>query len=122
MTLIAYYSKTGNTRRFVDKLNMPTVEITPGLTLAQPIILVTPTYNFGQVPLEVTEFLYRNGDLLRAVIGAGNRVWGANFARAGRLVAEQYNVPLLGEIELAGTTQETENIRERLVEIEKTRD
>lgn len=114
MTLIAYYSKTGNTRRFVGNLSMPTVEITPGITLEQPFVLVTPTYNFGQVPLEVTEFLYRNGDLLRAVIGAGNRVWGANYARAGRLVAEQYGVPLLGEIEMVGTTQETENIRERL--------
>lgn len=114
MTLIAYYSKTGNTRRFVDKLDQSAVEITPGLTLEQPFVLVTPTYNFGQVPLEVTEFLYRNGDLLTSVIGAGNRVWADNYARAGRLVAEQYNVPLLGEIELAGTTQETENIRERL--------
>ncbi|PAD91647.1 class Ib ribonucleoside-diphosphate reductase assembly flavoprotein NrdI [Shouchella clausii] len=114
MTLIAYYSKTGNTRRFVEKLEQPAVEITSGLTLAQPFVLVTPTYNFGQVPLEVTEFLYRNGDHLTAVIGAGNRVWGANYARAGRLVAEKYEVPLLGEIELAGTAQETENIRERL--------
>jgi protein involved in ribonucleotide reduction len=105
---------TGNTHRFVARLGLPTVDLSAKPTTDQRFILVTPTYNFGKIPAPVSDFLYRNGDLMAGVIGGGDRVWGDNFARAARSIAEAYEVPLLGTFEKAGTTQEFESITERL--------
>ena len=33
---------------------------------------------------------------------SGNRNWGLNFAKAGRTISEEYNVPLLMKFELHG--------------------
>lgn len=106
MTLIAYYSKTGNTRRFVDKLDQSAVEITPGLTLEQPFVLVTPTYNFGQVPEEVVEFIKFNHTNMLGVVGTGNIVWAQNFAKSADIISRQFSVPIIRKIELSGTAQD----------------
>ncbi|MDF2684500.1 MAG: ribonucleotide reductase assembly protein NrdI, partial [Brevibacillus sp.] len=58
--LIAYDSKTGNVRRFVNKLNLPTVEIDAQMVIEEPFVLVTYTTGFGQVPEKVASFLQRN--------------------------------------------------------------
>lgn len=93
---------------------MTAVDIIETPALTETFILVTPTYQNGKIPATVTEFLYRNGDLIAGVVGGGDRVWGANYARAARSISEAYDVPLLGTFEKAGTTQEIESITERL--------
>ncbi len=116
--IIAYYTLTGNTRRFIERLDLPAIKVTPDMALTAPFILVTPTYNFGQVPADVAIFLSRNESRLVGVVGAGDRVWGANFAQAGRTISEQYGVTLIGEFEKAGTDEDVRIIRERVVKFE----
>lgn len=113
--IIAYYTLTGNTRRFIERLDLPAIRVTPDLTLTAPFILVTPTYNFGQVPADVEAFLSQNHAGMVGVVGAGDRVWGANFAQAGRSISAQHGVPLLGEFEKAGTDEDIRIIRERVI-------
>lgn len=118
--LIAYYSLTGNTRRFVARLAPPAdrLEISAHKRATEPFVLVTPTYNFGNVPATVERFIDNNASYMVGVVGAGNRNWGDNFAKAGRIIAQQYDVPLLGVIELVGTEQDVKTITERMRELE----
>lgn len=110
--LIAYYSLTGNVRRFVAKTGIAAVEIKPGLMLAEPFICVTGTYGFGQVAVPVADFLAANSAYLAGVAASGNRNWGGNYAKAADIIATQYGVPIVGRFELAGTDADVAKIRE----------
>lgn len=106
--LIAYDSRTGNVRRFVEKLNMSSVQIEDAMTLNEPFVLVTYTTGFGEIPEKVMSFLKRNHRRLIGVAASGNRNWGENFAKSADLVAQLYGVPVLGKFELAGTRHDVE--------------
>ncbi|GAA3734096.1 class Ib ribonucleoside-diphosphate reductase assembly flavoprotein NrdI [Salinicoccus jeotgali] len=113
--IIAFYSMTGNVRRFINGSGIAedydTYEIrasNKNERIHEPFILVTSTYGFGGVPNEVKAFLEVNNDLMRAVASSGNRNWGENFARAGEDISENYNVPLLMKFELHGNQKDRE--------------
>lgn len=94
--------------RFVEKLkftNRMWVR-TGNETVTQPFILITYTTGFGEVPSEVSAFLERHHHLMEGVVASGNRNWGDNFAKAGRLISYQYEKPLIHEFELAGLQQD----------------
>ncbi|MED4579067.1 class Ib ribonucleoside-diphosphate reductase assembly flavoprotein NrdI [Bacillus atrophaeus] len=112
--LIAYYSRTGNVRRFVTKTGLPAVELTPDLSLTEPFVCVTGTYGFGQVAGTVSDFLADNSDYLAGVAASGNRNWGDNFAKAADVIAAQYGVPVIGRFELAGTDADVRQFSERV--------
>ncbi|MED3230349.1 class Ib ribonucleoside-diphosphate reductase assembly flavoprotein NrdI [Bacillus velezensis] len=112
--LIAYYSLTGNVRRFVAKTGLAAIEIKAGLMLSEPFVCVTGTYGFGQVAGTVSDFLANNSDYLAGVAASGNRNWGDNFAKAADVIAAQYGVPIVGRFELAGTDAEVRQFIERV--------
>ncbi|MCY8898082.1 class Ib ribonucleoside-diphosphate reductase assembly flavoprotein NrdI [Bacillus spizizenii] len=112
--LIAYYSRTGNVRRFVAKTGLPAVEITPDLTLTEPFVCVTGTYGFGQVAVPVADFLAANNAHLVGVAASGNRNWGDNYAKAADIIAARYGVPVIGRFELAGTDADVRQFIERV--------
>ena len=106
--LIAYDSKTGNVRRFVNKLAMPSVQIEDDMTLDEPFVLVTYTTGFGQAPDKVMKFLSRNSSRMVGVSASGNRNWGEGFARSADRISAMYGVPVLCKFELSGTTRDVE--------------
>ncbi|KIL38901.1 ribonucleotide reductase stimulatory protein [Gordoniibacillus kamchatkensis] len=106
--LIVYDSRTGNVRRFAEKLPVPTVQIEDGMAVDEPFVLITYTTGFGQVPDKVKAFLQRNYRYLRGVSASGNRNWGEGFARSADRIAERYGVPVLGKFELSGTSHNVE--------------
>ena len=105
--MIVYYSKTHNTERFVKKLDTPSVTI-DDYDGSQTFILITPTYFFGQVPQEVSNFLESYSNNMVGVISCGNKNWGLAFAQAGNKIADRYNVPLLHKLELSGNKKDKE--------------
>jgi len=119
--LIAYDSRTGNVRRFVDKLKdglrLPSVQIQPDLLLDEPFVLITYTTGFGQVPDKVDAFLAGNHAFLRGVAASGNRNWGANFAKSADMIAHRYHVPVLAKFELSGTTRDLEYFQNEVTSI-----
>jgi protein involved in ribonucleotide reduction len=117
--IIAFDSKTGNVRRFINKLDLPlpTVQIQPDLLLDEPFILVTYTTGFGQVPDSVNTFLKRNHKLMRGVAASGNRNWGSSFARSADTISDQYRVPMLAKFELSGTSRDLEQFRSGVASI-----
>ncbi|GAA4851468.1 class Ib ribonucleoside-diphosphate reductase assembly flavoprotein NrdI [Paenibacillus vulneris] len=112
--LIAYDSKTGNVRRFVEKLNMRVVQIEEMMTVNEPFVLITYTTGFGQVPQKVMSFLQKNHANLMGVSASGNRNWGEGFARSADLIAKLYKVPVVSKFELSGTKQDVERFKQEV--------
>lgn len=112
--LVYFSTKSGNTRRFIDKLGLhaqriPLHRTDPPLLMDEPFILVTPTYGDGDpktaVPPQVIRFLNdeRNRSLIRGVIAGGNTNFGEAYGLAGRVISHKCQVPLLYRFELMGT-------------------
>ncbi|WP_282040691.1 class Ib ribonucleoside-diphosphate reductase assembly flavoprotein NrdI [Halomonas alimentaria] len=120
--LIYFSTRSGNTHRFIRKLDLPARRIpiereAPTLAVTRPFILVTPTYGGGEakgaVPAPVIRFLNEadNRALLVGVIAAGNTNFGAAYGLAGRIIAEKCGVPLLYRFELLGTDEDVTRVR-----------
>ena len=113
---VYYASMTGNVRRFIGKVGLPAEEITVNAAVDEPFILVTYTIGFGEVPKGVADFLRMNNANLRGVAVSGNRIWGANFGKAGDIIAREYGVPLLHRFELSGSDEDVRIFKERAIE------
>lgn len=112
--LVYFSSASGNTARFVTRLGLPAsrIPVAPADDMPRPTgpyVLICPTFadgaGRGAVPKQVIRFL-NDPDrraLLRGVIAAGNRNFGATFALAGRVIAEKCKIPVLYSFELAGS-------------------
>ena len=115
---VVYFSFSGNVRRFITRAELKnTMEITQNNCterLDEPFIMVTGTIGFGVIPQPVQGFLEVNHDLIRAVAASGNRNWGQNFAKAGRAISEQYNVPLLMKFEVQGTKEDISEFKDKV--------
>lgn len=107
---IIYYSMTGNVKSFINKsdyfnqaINMEEINY----KITQPYILITSTINFGDVPQKVKDFLSYsdNSHYIKGVISSGNKNWGPNFGRAGDIISEKYNIPLLMKFEMRGNKE-----------------
>ncbi|SIT09209.1 protein involved in ribonucleotide reduction [Paracoccus saliphilus] len=128
MGLVYYSSASGNTVRFVAGLDMAAdrIPLRPAEAMPEPVksfVLICPTFADGQgrgaVPKQVIRFLNdpTRRALLRGVIGAGNRSFGATFALAARVIAEKCNVPMLYRFELAGTETDRLRVKAGLTEL-----
>jgi len=128
--LLVYFSSvSGNTARFIEKLGMPALRIPlrstdPALVVDEPFVLVTPTYGGGQgrdeekgaVPKQVIRFLNdeHNRRNLRGVISAGNTNFGEAFCLAGDIISRKCSVPHLYKLEVFGTPEDVERVRDGL--------
>lgn len=120
--LVYFSSGSGNTHRFVTRLDLPATRLPLHVSaslpdITAPFVLICPTYADGQgrgaVPKQVIRLLNQPSirALLRGVIGAGNRNFGATFALAGNQIARKCNVPVLYRFELAGTETDIARVR-----------
>lgn len=126
MTEIVYFSSTsGNTHRFVEKLDLPARRIPiysrdAPLRVTEPYVLIVPTYGSGNgngaVPKQVIRFLNDEGNrsLIKGVIGAGNTNFGATYGIAGDIIAGKCKVPHMYRFELFGTPDDVRVVRDGL--------
>ena len=128
--MIVYFSSTSeNTKRFVEKLDIPAERIPlfwdsqSPLVVSQDYILVAPTYGAGKhsatVPKQVIKFLNlpENRAHLKGVIGMGNTNFGEHFCMAAEIIAAKLEVPLLYKVEILGTPEDVEKVKE-LIELQ----
>lgn len=130
--LVVYFSSvTENTRRFVEKLDLPNVRIPlhrneEPLIVNEPYVLVCPTYGGGAsmthqnsrpVPVQVIRFLNdeHNRSLIRAVVAGGNSNFGRDFGLAGEIIAKKCSVPYVYRFELMGNSEDARILREGLL-------
>ena len=127
--LVYFSSRSGNTARFVAALGLPAQRIPEAASAELPMppgpyVLICPTYADGEgrgaVPKPVIRFLNdpARRALIRGVIAAGNRNFGATYALAGTIIAQKCGVPVLYRFELAGTETDLARVREGLARFE----
>lgn len=119
--LVYFSSQSENTHRFITRLGLPArripVDKAQRLQVDRPFILMVPSYGGGSargaVPAQVIQFLNdeANRRLLRGVIAAGNRNFGAGFCLAGDIIAQKCQVPYLYRFELMGTADDIANVK-----------
>ncbi|MGC6769591.1 class Ib ribonucleoside-diphosphate reductase assembly flavoprotein NrdI [Enterococcus sp. LJL128] len=119
---IVYFSVTGQTRRFIKKLDLPAYEIEPAnpfFEINEPFVLIVPTYDI-EITEVVNDFLdYKsNKDFLQGVAGGGNRNFAELFIYTAKDIARDYHVPLVFSFEFSGTTEDVESFKKVVSEIE----
>lgn len=126
---IVYFSNySGNTKKFVEKIDDGNLSINipidrssgSGLTVDSPYVLFVPTYGGGEgraaIPRQVRSFLNvkENRKLLRGVVGFGNTNFGEHFCKAADLISAKTGVPVIAKIEIFGTQEDVNKVKERL--------
>jgi protein involved in ribonucleotide reduction len=124
---IVYFSNySGNTKRFVEKLDNLSIRIPISWDPASPVyakdeyVLMVPTYGGGSprstIPKQVKSFLNieENRNLLRGVVGFGNTNFGDNYCKAAELIAQKTGVPVIARVEIFGTDDDVNKVKERL--------
>ena len=112
---LAYFSVTGQTRRFVSKTDLPNVEITPddALEMDEPFLLITHSYAEESPTVSksidvmdpVFDFMAYNDNYkhCRGIIGTGNRNFAGIYIFTAKEVSAKYQIPLLYDFEFNGT-------------------
>ncbi|MDR0298360.1 MAG: class Ib ribonucleoside-diphosphate reductase assembly flavoprotein NrdI [Streptococcaceae bacterium] len=106
---LVFFSVTGNTRRFVEKVGLSAdkvVEITadnPEIELTEPFVLIVPCYERATTN-PVWEFMNwaGNSQACRGLIGGGNRNFAGLFIYTAKDLAADFMVPLLYGFEFSG--------------------
>lgn len=121
---IVYITLTGQTRKFVNKLDIETIELSPidpFIEINEPFIIVAPTYE-----KEATEILWEfldtgeNRRYFKGVAGGGNRNFNELFVFTAKDLAEDYDVPMLHAFEFQGSPRDVEALKEKIDAIEET--
>jgi protein involved in ribonucleotide reduction len=122
---LVFFSVTGQTRRFIKKLDLPAYEIEPAnpfFEINEPFILIVPTYD-QEITEVVNDFLdYKsNQKQLQGVAGGGNRNFAELFISTAKDIARDYQVPLLFAFEFSGTSNDVESFKKVVNELEPKR-
>ncbi|MBO0475456.1 class Ib ribonucleoside-diphosphate reductase assembly flavoprotein NrdI [Vagococcus sp. DIV0080] len=119
---LVFFSLTGQTRRFIKKLGLPSYEIdtsNPFYEMNEPFILIVPTYDI-EVTEVVNDFIeYKsNQENMLGVAGGGNLNFADLFIFTAKDIARDYEVPLLYGFEFSGTDEDVKNFKKVVSEIE----
>ncbi|GGD01132.1 class Ib ribonucleoside-diphosphate reductase assembly flavoprotein NrdI [Enterococcus wangshanyuanii] len=122
---LVYFTVTGQTRRFIKKLDLPAYEIEPAnpfFEINEPFILVVPTYD-ADITEVINDFLdhHENKEHLIGVAGSGNRNFAELFVYTAKDIARDYGVPLLFAFEFSGTNEDVESFKKVVNELESKR-
>lgn len=127
MAKIAYFSQTGQTRKFVEKISKAeTIEFTPEdfeIEMTEPFILVMPSYETNVHPIVIdtaADFLETADNLsyCKGLFGGGNRNFAELFCVTAKTLSKEYEIPLLHTFEFQGTPLDVKKIEEELLKIE----
>ena len=125
--MIVYFSSVSeNTKRFVEKLEIPAERIPLRWDSASPLIvdydyvLITPTYGAGNdgstVPKQVVKFLNipENRKHLVGIVGMGNTNFGSHFCKAADIISNKTGAPVLHKGEVLGTQEDVRITKEKI--------
>lgn len=121
MMQIAFYSITGQTRRFIEKTGLPAYEITdadPYHEMGAPFVLVIPTYD-DEMMDPVIDFLgyQSNHRELVGVAGGGNRNFNDLYIHNAKDIAEGLHVPVVFDFEFNGTSADVAKFKKVVQEL-----
>lgn len=109
--IIVYDSLTGQTKRFVKKLGFNNVSILDYVENDEPILLITRSFNFGEIPPTTLNFLNQYANKVIATCVSGNKNWGTNYGMAGVKIEQMFNIPLILKFEGSGFDQDVKLVQ-----------
>lgn len=118
---VIFMSMTGQTRKFVKKLGMDSLEITLSnafCEIHEPFVIVAPTYEKEATSI-LNDFLEtgNNCAYFKGVAGGGNRNFNTLFCFTAKDLARDYNVPLLHLFEFQGSDYDVKLFKEKVKEL-----
>ena len=120
---LVYYTKTGNTNRFVDKIHgYESIELSPidpFITLNEPYILVIPSYEPNVLPeiYETLDEFLEHGDnyeLCAGTFSGGNLNFNDKFGVTAKWVEEKYDIPIIRMFEFQGGDRDVAELEKQL--------
>ncbi|APX71613.1 class Ib ribonucleoside-diphosphate reductase assembly flavoprotein NrdI [Companilactobacillus allii] len=115
MVEIAYYSITGQTRRFVSKTGLNGYEINdadPFHEMGRSFILIVPAYDDDMMDPVVDFLQYKdNAKNCVGLAGGGNRNFNTLYNHTANDIAKGLDVPVVFEFEFNGTNKDVENFK-----------
>ncbi|MFH5811388.1 class Ib ribonucleoside-diphosphate reductase assembly flavoprotein NrdI [Companilactobacillus sp. FL22-1] len=121
MKEIAYYSITGQTKRFVNKLGIDGYEINdadPFYQMGRPFILIVPAYDDDMMDPVIDFLQYEdNAKNCVGVAGGGNRNFNTLYNHTAKDIAAGLNVPVVFQFEFNGTQKDVEKFKKVVNEI-----
>lgn len=124
MTEIAYFSVTGQTRRFVQKAGVTDLyeikRFTPEFPeMTSPFILIVPTY-VQPITQPVNDFLeaHENFKYCAGIFGGGNRNFDPDFCFTAKNLSQEFELPLLHLFEFQGNDEDVQKLREEVARFE----
>lgn len=114
--IVVFDSKTGNVRRFCQRLSEMGVysvflDDYDGQT---PYVFITFTTKFGQTPETSDRFMTLHSERCKGVVSSGNRNWGDFYAKAADNISESFGVPVLHKFELFGMKSDLEKVKKEV--------
>ncbi|MBR2129527.1 class Ib ribonucleoside-diphosphate reductase assembly flavoprotein NrdI [Aerococcus sp.] len=128
MASIVYYSLTGQTRRFINKVQgFDTYEISSAVapvTMTEPFIMVIPSYEshvYGDVIETAEEFLEwaDNANLCKGFFGGGNRNFAQLFCVTVKELSAEFDILVLHGFEFQGSAYDVAKLTEELEKIDR---
>lgn len=128
---LAYFSVTGQTRRFVSKTNLPNVEISPDddIEMNEPFLLITPSYAEESPTVSksidvmdpVFDFMAYNDNYKHClgIIGTGNRNFAGIYIFTAKELSAKYQIPLLYDFEFNGTPADVAAVEKLTTQLDK---
>lgn len=125
MMKVVYISLTGQTRKFVKKLNMDLLELNPAnlfIEINQPFIIVTPTYD-GEVKEWLEDFLEtgENRHFAKGIAGGGNRNFGKLFVSTAKSLSVTYDIPFLHQFEFQGNDEDVRILKKAVKDLDNNK-
>lgn len=124
---VVYFSNySGNTKRFVDKLEVDSIRIPIEWDPIDPVyvdeeyVLMVPTYGGGSdkssIPRQVVKFLNipSNRTWIRGIVGLGNTNFGEHYCKAADMISAKTGAPVIARVEIFGTNDDVIKVKERL--------
>lgn len=118
---VVFISITGQTRKFVQKLDMDTLEITLDnafTEIDEPYVVVVPTYDIEATSI-VNDFIETGDNVtyLKGVAGGGNLNFNTLFCFTARDLSKKYNVPIIHEFEFQGSVNDVNKFKEEVAKL-----
>lgn len=119
---IVYYSLTGQTERFVNKITEDAIRIDENkvyVEIGEDFLLVIPSYEPNVLPelYELLEDFLETGNNIKnckGILAGGNRNFSKLFGVTGNLVGKKYGIDVLHYFEFSGSNEDIKKLNEYL--------
>ena len=123
MVAVAFYSITGQTKKFIVKTGLEAHEIDdawPQYEMGEKYVLITPSYQDFMMDSLVDFLNYKdNKKNLVGIIGCGNRNFNDLFAQTAKKLSVTLKVPILYLLEFSGTDKDVKSVKRIIKDLSK---